>query len=41
MLAQVHAVTPDQFQAWLSQQRREILQSQQDLSQMRKQGIGQ
>jgi cytochrome c oxidase subunit 2 len=41
MLAQVHAVTPDKFQAWLSQQRREILQSQQQLSQMRKQGIGQ
>jgi len=41
MLAQVHAVTPDKFQAWLSQQRREILQSQQQLSLMRKQGIGQ
>jgi cytochrome c oxidase subunit II len=41
MLAQVHAVTPDKFQAWLNQQRQEILQSQQALSQMRKQGIGQ
>jgi len=41
MLAQVHAVTPDQFQAWLDQQRQEILQSQQLLSQARKQGQGQ
>jgi cytochrome c oxidase subunit 2 len=41
MLAQVHAVPPDRFQAWLDQQRTEILQSQQLLSQARKQGQGQ
>jgi cytochrome c oxidase subunit 2 len=41
MLAQVHAVTPDQFQAWLTQQRNEILQSQKDLAAQRKAGEGQ
>ncbi|HEY2602332.1 MAG TPA: cytochrome c oxidase subunit II [Thermoleophilaceae bacterium] len=41
MLAQVHAVTPDQFQAWLTQQRQEILQSQQALAAQRKAGVGQ
>jgi cytochrome c oxidase subunit 2 len=41
MLAQVHAVSPDQFQAWLTQQRNEILQSQKDLAAQRKAGVGQ
>ena len=40
MRAQVHAVTPAQFQAWLSQQRNQILASQRELSQSRKQGVG-
>jgi cytochrome c oxidase subunit 2 len=40
MLAQVHAVTPDKFQQWLNTQRQEILDSQQALSQARKQGQG-
>jgi cytochrome c oxidase subunit II len=38
MRAQVHAVTPDQFQAWLNTQRRQILAAQQLLSLARKQG---
>jgi cytochrome c oxidase subunit 2 len=41
MLAQVHAVSPDQFRAWLSAQRQEILQSQQALAAQRKAGEGQ
>jgi cytochrome c oxidase subunit 2 len=41
MLAQVHAVSPDQFQAWLTLQRNEILQSQKDLAAQRKAGEGQ
>jgi cytochrome c oxidase subunit II len=40
MRAQVHAVTPDQFQAWLARQRQEILQAQQLLSAARKAGQG-
>lgn len=41
MLAQVHAVPPDQFQAWLNTQRQDILQSQQLLAQQRRAGEGQ
>jgi cytochrome c oxidase subunit II len=41
MLAQVDALTPDKFNTWLTNQRQEILQSQQLLSQARKQGQGQ
>ena len=41
MLAQVHAVSPDKFSAWLSAQRREILQSQTALAAQRKAGEGQ
>jgi cytochrome c oxidase subunit 2 len=41
MLAQVHAVPPDRFRAWLNTQRQEILQSQKLLAQQRKQGVGQ
>jgi cytochrome c oxidase subunit 2 len=41
MLAQVHAVSPDKFRAWLTQQRQEILQSQQALAAQRKAGEGQ
>ena len=41
MLAQVHAVSPDKFSAWLSAQRREILASQQALAAQRKAGEGQ
>jgi cytochrome c oxidase subunit 2 len=41
MRAQVHAVTPDEFNTWLTNQRQEILQSQKLLSQSRKQGEGQ
>jgi cytochrome c oxidase subunit 2 len=41
MLAEVRAVPPDQFEAWLRGQRAAILQSQQLLSQARKQGLGQ
>ena len=41
MLAQVHAVSPDKFSAWLNAQRREILQSQQALAAQRKAGEGQ
>ena len=40
MRAQVHAVTPDQFQAWLSRQRLEILAAQKELSAARKAGQG-
>ena len=40
MRAQVHAVTPEQFQTWLTNQRQEILDSQQALSEARKQGQG-
>ena len=41
MLAQVRAVPPDQFRAWLTQQRQAILQSQQALAAQRKAGEGQ
>jgi cytochrome c oxidase subunit II len=41
MVAQVQAVTPDKFKAWLATQRQQLLQSQQQLSQARKQGQGQ
>jgi cytochrome c oxidase subunit II len=41
MLAQVHAVSPDKFRAWLTAQRQEILQSQQALAAQRKAGEGQ
>ena len=41
MLAQVRAVPPDQFKAWLTQQRQAILQSQQALAAQRKAGVGQ
>jgi cytochrome c oxidase subunit 2 len=41
MLAQVHAVSPDQFRSWLATQRQEILQSQKDLAAQRKAGEGQ
>ncbi len=41
MVAQVHAVSPDQFQAWLTAQRQGLLQSQRDLAAQRKAGEGQ
>jgi cytochrome c oxidase subunit 2 len=41
MFAQVHAVPPDKFEAWLTQQRQEILASQQALAAQRKAGEGQ
>lgn len=41
MLAQVRAVPPDQFTAWLTAQRQAILQSQQALAAQRKAGEGQ
>jgi cytochrome c oxidase subunit 2 len=40
MRAQVEAVPPAAFQAWLSRQRQNILDSQQQLAQQRKQGLG-
>jgi cytochrome c oxidase subunit 2 len=40
MHAQVHAVTPSQFEAWLSQQRSEILAAQTALAAQRKAGEG-
>jgi cytochrome c oxidase subunit 2 len=40
MLAQVHALPPDQYRLWLATQRRELLQSQQALSAARKAGQG-
>jgi cytochrome c oxidase subunit II len=40
MRAQVQAVTPQQFQAWLNTQRQQILNSQQELAQQRKAGQG-
>ena len=41
MLAEVRAVPPDQFTAWLTSQRQAILQSQQALAAQRKAGEGQ
>ncbi|HEX6460112.1 MAG TPA: cytochrome c oxidase subunit II [Thermoleophilaceae bacterium] len=41
MLAEVRAVPPDQFKAWLTGQRQAILQSQQALAAQRKAGEGQ
>jgi cytochrome c oxidase subunit II len=41
MFARVHAVPPDQFEAWLTQQRQEILASQRLLAAQRKAGEGQ
>jgi cytochrome c oxidase subunit 2 len=41
MFAQVHALPPDQFEAWLTQQRQEILASQTALAAQRKAGEGQ
>jgi cytochrome c oxidase subunit 2 len=41
MRAQVHAVSPSQFQDWVSQQRSEILASQKALAAQRKAGEGQ
>jgi cytochrome c oxidase subunit II len=40
MRAQVHAVSPAEFQVWLNRQRTEILASQKELSAARKQGQG-
>ena len=40
MRAEVRAVPPDQFQAWVTQQRNLILASQKALAAMRKAGIG-
>ena len=41
MLAEVRAIPPDQFKAWLTGQRQAILQSQQALAAQRKAGEGQ
>ena len=40
MRAVVDAVPPDQYQAWLQQQRNNILQAQRDLAAQRKAGQG-
>jgi cytochrome c oxidase subunit II len=40
MRAQVEAVSPAAFQVWLNRQRQNILDSQQELAQQRKQGLG-